>query len=438
MTAVPLQEVLPDARRPTGDAGPALDRGGHRLPGPPRGRARPGGQHPRRVPAGPAAVRRAPGRAGVRGLGEVAEAHVAGFLAALREGDDDHPPLSASSAARAVVAVRGLHRFALRDGLVARRRRARGAAAGAAPPAAQGDLGRDVERLLEAAGGRGPRGLRDRALLEVLYGTGARISEAVGLDVDDARPRAAAVVLRGKGGKERVVPVGGYALRAVEDYLVRARPALAAGGAAARRRCSSTRAAAPLSRQSAWTILRSAAERAGLSGRGLAAHAAALVRHPPARRRRRRAGGPGAARPRVGDHHAGLHARHGRQAARGVRDRATLARADPPAGCRCAFSRRRFPRSPPVVKRRADLSPGVPLPRPDSPTVASLVPGGGTAERSGDGRTGTRWRNRPLATDERTRPGRRAPARRRPRDEGVASRPTRRRPGSGPSPSPSR
>ena len=55
---------------------------------------------------------------GVRGLGEVAESDVAGFLAALRQGDDDHPPLSATSAARAVVAVRGLHRFAARDGLV--------------------------------------------------------------------------------------------------------------------------------------------------------------------------------------------------------------------------------------------------------------------------------------------------------------------------------
>src|SRR6185437_4067099 len=119
----------------------------------------------------------------------------------LREGDADHPPLSASSAARAVVAVRGLHRFAVRDGLVA----ADVARAGR-PPAPPRRLPKaisvdDVERLLEAAGFDGtPLALRDRALLEVLYGTGARISEAVGLDVDDLLERDA-VVLRGKGGR---------------------------------------------------------------------------------------------------------------------------------------------------------------------------------------------------------------------------------------------
>src|SRR4029453_7166214 len=89
----------------------------------------------------------------------------------------------------------------------------------------------DVERLLEAARFDGaPLALRDRALLEVLYGTGARISEAVGLAVDDLDRASSAVVLRGKGGKERIVPVGSYALRAVDDYLVRSRPALAAAG----------------------------------------------------------------------------------------------------------------------------------------------------------------------------------------------------------------
>jgi integrase/recombinase XerD len=201
---------------------------------------------------------------GVDRLGDVSEAQVAGFLAALREGDADHPPLSASSAARAVVAVRGLHRFAARDGLVDS-----DVARAVRPPAPPRRLPKaisvdDVERLLEAAGFDGtPLALRDRALLEILYGTGARISEAVGLDVDDLIDRDA-VVLRGKGGKERVVPVGSYARKAVDDYLVRARPALAAAGRGTPRLFLNARGGA-LSRQSAWTILRVAAERAGLA-----------------------------------------------------------------------------------------------------------------------------------------------------------------------------
>ncbi|WP_458173831.1 site-specific tyrosine recombinase XerD [Modestobacter lacusdianchii] len=206
---------------------------------------------------------------GVRGLGEVGESDVSAFLTALRSGENDHPPLSATSAARAVVAVRGLHRFALLDGLVPD-----DVAAEVRPPAPARRLPKaipvaDVEALLSAAGSvEGPRGLRDRALLELLYGTGARISEAVGLAVDDLDPGSAAVRLAGKGGKERVVPVGSYAVKAVEDYLVRARPALAAasprGGRAGGALFLNARGG-PLSRQSAWSILRSAAERAGIS-----------------------------------------------------------------------------------------------------------------------------------------------------------------------------
>jgi len=205
----------------------------------------------------------------VRGLGEVGESDVAAFLVALRQGDDEHPPLSATSAARAVVAVRGLHRFALLDGLVPD-----DVAAEVRPPAPARRLPKaipveEVEALLGAAGSvEGPRGLRDRALLELLYGTGARISEAVGLAVDDLDLAGAAVRLAGKGGKERVVPVGSYAVTAVQDYLVRARPALAVasprGGRGGGALFLNARGG-PLSRQSAWSILRTAAERAGIS-----------------------------------------------------------------------------------------------------------------------------------------------------------------------------
>ncbi|MGY1773682.1 site-specific tyrosine recombinase XerD [Blastococcus sp. SYSU D00813] len=213
--------------------------------------------------------------AGVRGLGEVAESDVAAFLAALRRGDDEHPPLSATSAARAVVAVRGLHRFAALDGLVTD-----DVAAEVRPPAPARRLPKalpveSVVALVEAAGAlEGPRGLRDRALLELLYGTGARISEAVGLSVDDLDRGQAAVRLAGKGGKQRVVPVGSYALRAVEEYLVRGRPALAAAGTARGRAGALFLNArgGPLSRQSAWAILRTAAERAGLTVEDVSPH----------------------------------------------------------------------------------------------------------------------------------------------------------------------
>ena len=120
--------------------------------------------------------------------------------------------------------------------------------------------------------------LRDRALFEVLYGAGARISEAVGLDVDDvdlgdlgdlensaAEQSGASVRLFGKGSKERVVPLGRYAVDAVSSYLVRARPVLAAHGTGTAALFLGSRGGR-LSRQTAWTALQSAAERAGLGG----------------------------------------------------------------------------------------------------------------------------------------------------------------------------
>jgi integrase/recombinase XerD len=203
--------------------------------------------------------------AGLDDLAAVTEVHVAEFLARLREGDALHPPLSASSAGRAVVAVRGLHRFAFREGLTAA-----DPAREVRPPVPARRLPKaisvdEVERLLEAAGfDQTPLALRDRALLELLYGTGARISEAVGLAVDDLDRGTGLVRLDGKGGKQRIVPVGSYAQRAVEAYLVRGRPGLAAAGRGASALFLNARGGR-LSRQSAWTVLRAAAEKAGLT-----------------------------------------------------------------------------------------------------------------------------------------------------------------------------
>jgi integrase/recombinase XerD len=107
--------------------------------------------------------------------------------------------------------------------------------------------------------------LRDRALLELLYATGARVSEAVTLDVDDAAGRDV-LRLRGKGSKERIVPIGSFAQIALDAYLTRVRPVLATRSAGTPRLFLGARGA-PLSRQSAWTVVRRAAERADLADR---------------------------------------------------------------------------------------------------------------------------------------------------------------------------
>ncbi|MFQ6331708.1 site-specific tyrosine recombinase XerD [Nocardia sp. CWNU-33] len=216
---------------------------------------------------------------GVIGLDTVAESDVAEFTMALRAGSADHLPLAAGSVARALIAVRGLHRFAAAEGLTTT-----DVAHAVKPPAPGRRLPKalpydQVLRLLEAAGGGpmdaedsdaaagtdgGPRGLRDRALLELLYSTGARISEMVGLGVDDLDTDERAVVLHGKGGKQRMVPIGRPALAAVDAYLVRGRPVLAASGKGNAGALFLNVRGGRLSRQTAWQVLQTAAERAGI------------------------------------------------------------------------------------------------------------------------------------------------------------------------------
>jgi integrase/recombinase XerD len=206
---------------------------------------------------------------GITDLDAITELTVASFLMRLREGDRDHTPLSASSAGRTVVGVRGFHKFAVKDGLAKV-----DPSAGVRPPTPAKRLPKalplgDVEAILEAAGAPGTTlALRDRALLEVLYGTGARISEAVGLDVDDLDLEDGTVLLRGKGSKERLVPVGRYAQEAIEAYLVRGRPELVATGtqgATSKGAMFLNARGGRLSRQSAWAVIGKAAERAGVT-----------------------------------------------------------------------------------------------------------------------------------------------------------------------------
>jgi integrase/recombinase XerD len=209
---------------------------------------------------------------GIREPSAVGEADVTGFLASLRTGDADHRPLAAVSAARTVVAVRGFHKFAMREGITSL-----DPSHEVRPPQPARRLPKaigvdEVERLLEAAGfDETPRALRDRALLEVLYGSGARISEAVGLDIDDLDLDHGSVLLRGKGGKERRVPLGSYARAAVASYLVRARPGFAASGLGTPAVFLNTRGGR-LTRQSAWAVIRAAADKAGLPVDHLSPH----------------------------------------------------------------------------------------------------------------------------------------------------------------------
>jgi integrase/recombinase XerD len=195
----------------------------------------------------------------------ITEADVAAFLGSLRTGEEEQVPLGTASAARTIVAVRGFHKFLLREQVVAT-----DVTAAIKPPRPASRLPKalpleDVESILEAAGAPGTvLSSRDRALLELLYGTGSRISEAVGLDIDDIDLEESSVLLRGKGGKQRIVPLGSYARASIQDYLTSSRPALVS----ARTRTPAVFLNARggrLSRQSAWTVLTKAAERAGIA-----------------------------------------------------------------------------------------------------------------------------------------------------------------------------
>jgi integrase/recombinase XerD len=207
---------------------------------------------------------------GIDDLGGVTESDVSDFLVSLRRGDPDTgtTPLSAVSAARALIAVRGLHRFAASEGFTDA-----DVARAVKPPTPSRRLPKsltidEVLALLDGAGGDseadGPLTLRNRALLELLYSTGSRISEAVGLDLDDVDTHARSVLLRGKGGKQRLVPIGRPAVTALDAFLVRGRPDLARRGKGTSGIFLNARGGR-LSRQSAWQVLQDAADRAGIT-----------------------------------------------------------------------------------------------------------------------------------------------------------------------------
>lgn len=196
---------------------------------------------------------------GISDAADVTPALVADFAA---ERACAEPPPAASSLARLQSSVRGLHRFLTREGISSDDPSGR-----LQPPKLPQRLPKaltvdQVERLLDAPDRETATGIRDRALLELLYATGARVSEVVQLDVDDVS-RGEVLRVRGKGSKERIVPVGSYARAAMEAYLTRVRPELSRRGRATPRLFLGARGA-PLSRQSAWLVIQHAAERAHL------------------------------------------------------------------------------------------------------------------------------------------------------------------------------
>ncbi len=211
---------------------------------------------------------------GVERAGDITGDHVDAFAAQLRTGSDERPPLADASVARMLAAVRGLHRFWVAEGVVAT-----DVTTGRAAPRPGRRLPKalsveQVSALIAAAGGddptvpRTPAQLCDSALLELLYGTGARVSEVVALDVDDVTRAMAddttGLRLVGKGDKERQVPLGSYARAALDAWLVQGRPGLAARGAPTPALLLNERGGR-LSRQSAFNRIQAAAERAEIT-----------------------------------------------------------------------------------------------------------------------------------------------------------------------------
>lgn len=245
---------------------------------------------------------------GISDLAAVTPSTIQAYLASLASGKsagerhEPVAPLAASSIARRASTVRNMHRFLFDEGALEGF-----AGRGLRTPKRAQRLPKalsvaEVAALLEHAGGDSPVGLRDRALLELLYGSGARISEACALDVDDllldgGRDDATGLAagadfegaaagerdpelgeaagtsdlleggflrVTGKGSKQRVVPYGSYAGKALAAYLVRARPGMAAKGAGTPALFVGPRGAR-ISRQSAWLVIRAAAERAGIT-----------------------------------------------------------------------------------------------------------------------------------------------------------------------------
>jgi integrase/recombinase XerD len=193
---------------------------------------------------------------------ETGHGDLAAFLSELARGDEERAPVAPTTLARKVACLRSFYRHLRREGIVEHDPTAdlRGPHK---PQRLPRVLSRDeVARLLSQPRGADPLALRDRALLEVMYACGLRSSEAVGLALGDLDLEEGLLRARGKGSKERIVPIGRHAVAALRAYIRGGRPVLLRDGAQAR--LFLNRRGTGLTRQGLYKIVQGHARRAGL------------------------------------------------------------------------------------------------------------------------------------------------------------------------------
>jgi integrase/recombinase XerD len=197
------------------------------------------------------------------GLREARHADVAAFLSELAQGSTGRRPVAATTLSRKVACLRSFYRHMRRENAIDHDPTAdvRGPRK---PQRLPRVLSRDeVNRLLRQPSGGGALALRDRALLELMYACGLRASEAVDLELGDVDLEEGLLRARGKGSKERLVPIGRSALAALRSYCVGARPQLLGDGGQSR--VFLNRRGAGLTRQGLYKIVQGYARRAGLA-----------------------------------------------------------------------------------------------------------------------------------------------------------------------------
>jgi integrase/recombinase XerD len=208
---------------------------------------------------------------GITRAGQVDDIAVRSFIASVSASTHgpDAAPYKATSVSRVLSAVRSFHRFLVSEGIAPHDPTSEVVRPRIPRPLPHPLSIEEVRGLIEAPDRSTPTGLRDRAILELLYGSGVRVSELTGLDVDDLDLEGGFVRVVGKGGKEREVPIGRHAQHALSSYLTRARPGLA--GQRTRGALFLNTRGGRLSRQACAKLLAAYASQAGI-GRRVSPH----------------------------------------------------------------------------------------------------------------------------------------------------------------------